>query len=231
MSDSPASAPAPASPVRGPRRVRKRLAIPLSFALLTVLALLIIWIRGTWATTEPYDPQRSDEGIVTELVAVGEARQVRCAVVVDRPLEDVWAAVTDYQHFPQIFPHVTRAETRTDGDLVELDGTLTTPIGAWDFAARLHHAHSPERATVTWDDSGADLRVNRGSWVLTRLDQEHTLLVYTLEIELPNYPSFLVRTTLLAGQPRVIEALLVWLEQPYRPSSPSPSSPPSRPAP
>ncbi len=203
----------PAPNGQRPQRVKKRIAIPTVFVLLLVVVAILVWIRGTWADAAPKYPKRSDEGIVTQLLQIdGNHKQVHCAVVVDRPLRDVWKAITDYDHFPQIFRHVSRAEAtpQPDGG-VQLEGAVSTIAGVWDFSARLKHEETPDACQVSWDDASGDLRVNRGSWTLQRLDDRRTLIVYALEIELQRYPSFLIRTALLAGTPDVVRSLQDWL--------------------
>lgn len=196
-----------------PTRVKKRFAIPAVFVLLTVAAAIFVWIRGTWADAVAKNPTRSEEGIVTQLLQIGgDHKYVHCAVVVDRPLRDVWKAVTDYDHFPQVFRNVSRAQATPQSDgYVQLEGAVGTIIGSWDFSARLKHEEGPDACQVSWDDASGDVRVNRGSWSLQRLDERRTLIVYSLEIELQRYPSFLVRAALLAGAPNVLRSLQDWL--------------------
>lgn len=196
-------------------RVKKRIAIPTAFVLLTVAVAILVWIRGTWADAIPKNPASSQEGIVTQLLQVDQDhKQVRSAVVVDRPLGDVWKAITDYDHFPRIFRNVSSAKASPQPDgTVQLDGAVTTIVGNWEFSTRLKHEESSDVSRVTWDDSSGEMRMNRGSWTVQRLDERRTLIVYALEIEVKHYPSFLVRSALLTAAPEVLRSLQSWLAQ------------------
>src|SRR5262245_17386922 len=94
---------APAAPAR--RRLKKRWLIP--GVILGALLVLLVWafIRGTWADTTPRDPASPADGIITQLIKTPEGHKpVRCAVLLDHPLDEVWKAVTDYEHYGEIFP-------------------------------------------------------------------------------------------------------------------------------
>ena len=56
------------------------------------------------------------------------------------------------------------------------------------------------------------MRVNRGSWVLTPLDGNRTLLVYSLEVKIASYPDFLINNILLSRQPGVLRAVIARLQ-------------------
>src|SRR4051794_688583 len=102
----------PTEPSRLPKkRVRKRILIPGIF--IGGVAILLLWgtVRGNWADTQPRNPGSGDDGVVSQLLRTGEGhKQIRCAMIVSAPADRVWAAVTDYDHFAEIFPNITASK-------------------------------------------------------------------------------------------------------------------------
>jgi hypothetical protein len=178
------------------RRFKKRITIPAA-----LLTLLIAWlvIRGTWADTTPRNPSSSAEGAVTQLFQGPQGPQIRSALVIDYPIGEVWAVVTDYDRFAEIFPHVCHTTISRDGDgRYHLSGSAAESwFGEWPFDVHIAHHETPQKCTAEWDDPYQDLRVNRGSWTLTPLGADRTLAVYTLEAEVGSFPNFIVRNALL----------------------------------
>jgi uncharacterized protein YndB with AHSA1/START domain len=191
------------------RRLKKRVVVPGLLLLLMLILFGWVWVRGSWADTDEQNPATSAEGTVTQLHQTPDGhKQVRCARVFDHPIEDVWRVVTDYDHFPEIFPHVVSTKAEKEGpDLYHITGTVTTPAGAWDFETRVHHKESSDDKVASWDEPGGQLTVERGRWALKRLDSGHTLLVYIQEIEVQNYPAFVVRALLRYQLPSIVEAV------------------------
>jgi uncharacterized membrane protein len=208
-----AQPPAPAPPRPAPaRRLRKRLLFPLILLGLAGAALLWAYVRGTWADTVPHDPKSSAEGVVCQLYRTPEGHTpVRCAAVIDRPLDDVWKVVTDYEHYGDIFPTLRSAPVAVARDpdgRYHLSGVASSVLGDWPFDIHIRHTDSPEKKAASWDGGSGDVRLNRGSFVLTPLGADRTLLVYSLEVEIASYPNFLVRNLLLSRQPGVMKALI-----------------------
>jgi len=208
-----AQPPAPASPSPPPsRRLRKRFLFPLILLGLVGAALLWAYVRGTWADTVPHDPKSSAEGVVCQLYRTPEGHTpVRCAAVIDRSLGEVWKVVTDYDHYGDIFPTLRSAPVvvvRDDAGHYHLSGVASSVLGDWPFDIRIRHEESPEKKSASWDNAAGDVRLNRGSFVLTPLGADRTLLVYSLEVEIASYPNFLVRNVLLSRQPGVMKGLI-----------------------
>jgi carbon monoxide dehydrogenase subunit G len=205
----------PASPPSSPRRVRKRVLVPcLLLALLLVLTAWC-WLYGSWADDEPRNPAHSGEGSRCQLLRTADGHiEVRCARVFDRPPEEVWRVVTDYDHFAEIFPHVLSSRAEQEGpDLYAVSGVVATPVGNWTFATRVRHKESADEYLASWDEPGGDLRTARGYWKLTRLDSGRTLLAYAQEIEVRSCPAFLLRALLRVQLPSVVEAVGKRLDQ------------------
>jgi hypothetical protein len=204
----PVQAPKPAAS-KPPRRQRRRF-VPA--VLLTLLVLLLAWgaLRGTWADTVPRNPASSAEGVVAQLYQTADGRkQVRLAAMLDYPLEDVWAVVTDYEHFAEIFPFVQSAQATPspDGRFHDVKGVVSTWVGEWPFEARVRHDEYLNDCVALWDQPSGDLTVNRGSWTVLRYGAGKTLLIYTLELEVRPYPTVVVRNALLSGLKPVVGAV------------------------
>jgi|GEM_PF-1826301 uncharacterized membrane protein len=193
-----------------PRRLRKRIVIPT--CLLVILVGLMIWgvIRGNWADPVVKNPATSSDGIVTQLYQEPDGTKlVRCAVVLEYPIDDVWSVVTDYLHFSEIFSHVCHTEIHRDADgLYHLKGTATAGlIGEWPFEVAIRHTENAKERTSLWDNPSEQLRQNSGSWTLTSLDTERTLVVYSLSVQAYPYPDFLVRNAFLSKLPGIVDAV------------------------
>lgn len=190
-------------------RLRKRYLVPGLF--LALLGLLLLWayVHGTWADTAVKDPTSVGQGPVTQLYQAPDGRkQVRCAVLLDAPPDEVWAVVTDYEQFDSIFPYLrdVHAEKESDGGY-RFQGTVSAGIfGDWGYDTHIRHEETPGRYVASWDEPGGELTVNRGSWQITHRDGG-TLLVYTLDVEVRHCPTFLVRDVLLDRVKAIVGAV------------------------
>jgi hypothetical protein len=188
-------------------------------AVLTIVAIGAI-IRGTWADTNAKNPTSSAEGSLIQLYRTPDGRKVvRCARVLDYPAEAVWAVVTDYNHFGDIFPHerAVRGERDPDGRYHVTGLAHAWPYGEWPFDVHVTHQEMPQSYVASWDDPGGDLTVNRGSWTVTRLGPDRTLLVFELEMEVRPFPVFFVRNVQLDRLKAMTEAVNTRLKtQPAR---------------
>ena len=204
----------PAQPTPPPRQVRKRILLPaIAIAMLIVLAGGI-WLRGTAASAEEKNPTSSAEGVLTQLYLTQDGRKVvRCAAIVDRPVEEVWKAVTDYGNFGRMFPMLrdVRAGVEADGRS-RLQCKVTSIFGAWPVDVRIRHDTSGKHV-ASWDEPTGNITVNRGSWTLTPLDPAKTRVIYLLDVEVRPFPDALVRAVLLSRQKTVVEALASHLEK------------------
>lgn len=201
----------PSSPSPAPdrRRFKKRVVIPVLIIVLFLALLGGAWVAGSWADTESRTPRSSAEGTLCQLYRAPDGHTlVRCARIFDHAPEAVWRVVTDYDHFSEIFPQVRAAQAEKEADdLYLLSGTVSTPIGPWEFRTHVRHKESPDHYVASWDEPGGQLTVARGSWDLTRLEGGRTLLVYTQEVELAGYPTPFVRAALRTQLPRTVEVI------------------------
>src|SRR5262249_38155877 len=115
-----AGAPAPTPASRG----KKRWLIPALLLVLFSIGRAWVGVPGTWAETEARNPASAAEGPVAQLVQEPDGRKVvRSAMIVPYPIDRVWAVVTDYDHFDQVFPYLRGTKGVRD------------PDGRWHFTA------------------------------------------------------------------------------------------------
>jgi hypothetical protein len=157
--------------------------------------LAAAFVRGSLAE-EPRAPAAVADGPVCQVVATPEGgRHVRCTKVVAFPLEEVWAAVTDYDNYGDICSCI-RAEMiahEPDGRCrLEARADAGVP-GSVPFAVELCHEQGLFEYVASWDEAGGDVLVNRGRWVLTPHDPGQTLVSLRLEVQVRGVPTFLLR--------------------------------------
>jgi len=191
----------------------QRIALAAVAALVAALGAAAV-ARGTWATPRPDDPATSADGVRAQLFVDADGRKkVRCSAVLDYPADRVWAVVTDYARFPQIFGSVSSlADVRVDGaetlpdGRYHLTGSVASRLGTWPVDVKIRHEPSAERYVASWDESRGD-EVNRGSWTITPLGPDRCRAVYALEVRVPHYPAFVVNDVLLAQLGSVVTAV------------------------
>jgi uncharacterized protein YndB with AHSA1/START domain len=196
-------------------RPAKRHRVAAVFISLFALLLIVLTIRGTWADQNVRNPASSAEGTITQLYLLPDGhKQVRCAVMLDCPLQEVWKTLTDYEHFRDVFPFLIASETAPEpGGRQHLKETISSFLGDWQFEISITHTETPEKCVASWDQPGGDLSVNRGSWTLTAAGAGKTLAVYVLEAEVRRFPAFAVRNVLLSYQRDAPVALSAWLKK------------------
>lgn len=199
-----------ATPTPAPRRVRKRILIPSVLLVLFLVTLLVLIARGSWADTQIRDPKTPAEGTITQLYRTPEGHTpVRCAIVVPAPAAEVWKVITDYDNHHRFMPYVTHVgSTETADGRHRIAGLAHSQLwGDWLFDSTVKHTATDDGYKAAWDEAGDPLTVNRGSWQVRALGKNDSLVVFSLEIELANYPNFLVRNILMDRLHYVLKAL------------------------
>lgn len=193
------------------RRVKKRILIPALVLGLLLLFALAAYMRGTWAASEVHNPQTAAEGTRTQLYSTPTGdKQVRCAILVDAPIEKVWTVVRDYGNHTKFLPHFSEIVVGPpDGERVHLVGVAhTEPWGDWPFSVDMDHKKVSDKEYVaSWDNPSETMSINRGSWTLKATGPNQTLLVLALQIEAARYPNFFVNNILMDRMYRVVSAL------------------------
>jgi hypothetical protein len=205
---------------RPARRHRRRLLL-IPGTLLGLLLLLVLgaYVRGTWADEVPRDPATVAEGPLTQVVRRPDgAREVRCAIRLPFALEEVWTAVTDYDHFGDICECIQAQQIRHEPDgTCHLEARARSGLpGSVPFAVDLRHERRLDRYVSSWDGASGRVRVNRGRWELTPSGPRETLVALSLEVEVEGVPTFVLRNLSLGR----LREVVLGLERHLRTGSP-----------
>jgi hypothetical protein len=193
MTTAPTAQPAP-------RRRRRRLIIPL--LLLVVLAGLVgyLAVRGTRADETAKDPSRVEDGPIAQVYQPpADTKRVRAAMVLDQPPGRVRKMVTDYKHYSDFLPYLKDVLAEQTKDGYHLTGLAKSIFpGYWPFAIDVREERSGDFLAVRWNErGGGKVRLNSGSWEVMPHGTDQTLLVLSLEAEVDNIPSFVLRNVFL----------------------------------
>ncbi|MBY0229851.1 MAG: SRPBCC family protein, partial [Gemmataceae bacterium] len=187
------SAPPPAT-VPQLRRRRWWLVIPLALVAVLAAGFFYFYLRGSWAAEQGRDPATSAEGVVAQLVKTDDGPAVRCAVVIDHPLEKVWPLLTDFEHYGEVFSTLAEAEGGTNKDGTGwLKGVAqgSAFVGSWPIMLVLRPGKDGDKRLLSWDSPLDDLKECKGRFVLAPLDKGRTLATYTLRVRTGRYPVWL----------------------------------------
>lgn len=178
---------------------RWRRVLPAVLLGLALIALAAGFARAFKVDDAPRVPTASEEGIVAQVCQPpGEAIHARCAVVLPYGLEEIWAALTDYEHYGDICVCTSSAQI-ADGAAgacrIAAQGD-TFLGGRLPFEIDLEQQQDLNRYRMKWTDTGGDVG-NRGEWVLTANGPGQTLVELNQEVEVHPAPTFMVRAILL----------------------------------
>lgn len=175
---------------------RKLLLIPVGLLTALTAAALAVFVRGSWSDTErrvPAEPGAEPVCYVYQNAAA--EKEVRCAIRLAAPMDEVWAVITDYEHFGDICScvHAARIAHEPDGNCRLEARANALPPGQMPFAVEMRHEQLLHQYVSSWDEPTGELLVNRGQWVLTPLTPHETLLEVSLEIQVRHVPTFILR--------------------------------------
>jgi Polyketide cyclase / dehydrase and lipid transport len=180
------------------RTRRRRRGIVLAGLALGPLALLagVLAVRGTWADEGPRLPEHVEDGAVCHVCEPpGQTKHVRCAMLMPFAMEEVWEAITDYEHLGDVCPCLEFGEVRR-----EPDGTCRLKAKAASglpetvpFALEVRHEQTLYQYVSTWDQPSGHVTVNRGSWTLTAKGPALTLVELAVEVQMDHVPTFILR--------------------------------------
>jgi hypothetical protein len=198
-----------------PRRVRKRIYIPLLLLLLLIGFGAKVYVRGTVADDVEKNPASVAAGTVTQLLDAGNGSAVvRCAVLVDASPATVWQVVNGYDRHDQFLPYLSKVTATQAGNRkIRLDGIAHSRLwGDWPFHCLVLHTEAvdSQKYSASWNESDVgEFKLNRGSWDVSEshADASQSLLVFTLQIELKRYPNFIVRNIIMDRVGTVVRAM------------------------
>jgi hypothetical protein len=177
-------------------RCARRLALPVGLLLgFALMVLASAFVRGTLAQT-PRVPTAVEDGPVCQVVETSEeGRHVRCTKLLAFSLEEVWAAVTDYDNYGDICSCIrAKAIAHEPDGRCRLEARANSGLlGSVPFAVELRHEQELFEYVALWDQADDDVLVNRGRWVLTPQGPSHTLVSLHLEVQVRNIPTFILR--------------------------------------
>lgn len=127
------------------------------------------------------------------------------AVVINTPMEKVFAVIKDYERYPEFLPEVksTRISNR-QGDEVNVHYEVDV-LKKIRYTLRLKE-EPPSR--ISWTFVEGDLmRDNRGHWLLEDLGGGKTRATYNIEMKLgPLVPKSIVNALVDSSLPKMLEA-------------------------
>jgi ribosome-associated toxin RatA of RatAB toxin-antitoxin module len=191
---------APPTAQPAPRHRRRRLIIPL--VLLVVLAGVVgyLAVHGTGADETAQDPASVEEGPIAQVYQPpGDTKRVRAAMILNLTPGRVRKLVTDYRHYSDFLPYLKDVQAEQTKDGYHLTGLAKSILpGYWPFAIDVREERSGNYLVVRWNErGGGKVRVNSGSWEVMPHGKDQTLLVLSLEAEVDNVPSFVMRNVFL----------------------------------
>jgi hypothetical protein len=176
-------------------RIRGTRLLPVLPPALVVGALGAALVRGGWAEA-PRDPPAPTAGPVCQVCpAPGGGKEVRCAARLAYPLDRVWEAVTDYDHYGDICEclHADEVHHEPDGRCLVAARARSLLDGEVPFAVELRHQQNLDEYSVSWDHADGRVTVNRGRWVLRPAGPSETLVSLSLEVQVRGVPTFILR--------------------------------------
>jgi len=127
------------------------------------------------------------------------------AVVINTPVEKVFAVIKDYERYPEFLPEVksTRVSNR-QGDEVDVQYEVDV-LKKIRYTLRLKE-EPPSRISWTFVE-GELMRDNRGNWLLEDLGGGKTRATYNIEMKLgPLVPKSIVNVLVDSSLPKMLEA-------------------------
>jgi carbon monoxide dehydrogenase subunit G len=181
-----------------------RLGSPLVVLLIPVV---VVAIRGSWASNTPQDPAGPEDGIVRQLLRTAEGRTVtRAALVVNHPPEAVWARLTDFDHYSETFPTI-RSMKFEAGPPAKASADVQTFWGVKHLSGKVTRDDTPARRVLAFEDMAGDANVHVARFIVAPHGSGQSLLVYEVDADVPGYPTVLVRNVLLSRNPTILAAL------------------------
>lgn len=126
------------------------------------------------------------------------------SIVVNAPLEKVYAVVTDYDHYGEFIPEVRRISTSNrSGNEIDVHYEIEM-IKKIKYSIRMKE-EKPKKVSWTFL-TGEVMKDNKGSWVLEPAGEGKTQVTYNVELALgPLVPKSIVNMLAEQGLPKMLE--------------------------
>jgi hypothetical protein len=125
----------------------------------------------------------------------------------EAPIEDVLAALEDFDHYSEYMPRVRRAERRPGG-LVYTEVAAPWPLKDVWFLAQVSRDRAAGGFVLRWTLRAGNIRQNSGTWRLSPLAGRRTRLRYEGFVELHHaIPPMLLRMVEEHELPKVVQAV------------------------
>jgi hypothetical protein len=120
-------------------------------------------------------------------------------MLLNHPPARVWSAVTDYSNYATILPYLHDVQAATDEGDWQITGNARSLLGGyWPFTIHFRQERSATMSVARWDENGqGEVRLNRGSWEVIPHGKDQTLLVLSLEAEVRDCPTFILRNVFM----------------------------------
>lgn len=186
---------------------KKRFVIPLVLSLALAAGFVHTLLAALRVDAADVDPERPEDGVRTQLVSRAGRVVVRASARLAVPPERVWAVVTGYERFGEVFPLLTGVEVAREPDgKVKLSGVAHTPLADVPFTTHVKHEEGDVRR-ASWDEPSGRLAVNRGHWAVSAAPGG-SKLEYVIDLEITPFPPLAVRAMLLKLVPGVVGDVL-----------------------
>jgi ribosome-associated toxin RatA of RatAB toxin-antitoxin module len=157
----------------------------------------------------PYLEQKLDKGeIVVLLKQRHPLYDLDVYGNVEGTVDQVWNAVTSYDHYDEFLPLVTEAYLRKRQNNLAYQYIRMNP--PWPFTEKwMVNAHKEDKARgmLTWEQAEGNVRFERGFWAVKAVGPNKTRLQYHLTVDpwMDNMPGWVVDMVTKGIMPNVIK--------------------------
>jgi ribosome-associated toxin RatA of RatAB toxin-antitoxin module len=162
------------------------------------------WLTGTTPSEEKKDDSSYESAYVSE------------KIVIDAPLEDCLAVITDYEKYPEFVSGSLEAKIKGKKD----DGVTKicyykSNISWTTVEYTLEHKVNDEEDGITWSHTGdGPWAKNVGGWKLVRLSENQTEATYYVDMQLQIWtPGFLKDWILSSQLPAMLQSFKKRVEE------------------
>jgi uncharacterized protein YndB with AHSA1/START domain len=162
-----------------------------------ILSFLLIALPACSANVTPqqkhFAPEVSAAALDNQIYC--ETKEVQCdagsqrtewRTEIDAPPQKVWAALTNYENYPNLIPSATSYKiVERNGNTLVIDTRGRRVI---KLQGRVRYTEDPEHFILKWEKIKSNLNLNSGYWELTPIDRDGRTItqVYHYVYSAPN---------------------------------------------